>query len=233
MRRRIAVVATVAMALAGCGATGGGGESGALTTTTETEVEDPVSTTTEDEPTSTTTDDTTSTTEDDGPSTTEEPDETTTRPKTTTTVGSGTGTADEPLALGAVSTVGDFEVTVKAADLDATVEVQGGSEYNDPPTKGVYGLATIAVTYVGSEEGEPGFDLNVTVQGGNGRQYEEYECSAQIEGSSYDAPTLTSGGTAEYRVCWDLDPDAAAGSTIFVEDVASFDEEARTYWASA
>lgn len=46
-------------------------------------------------------------------------------------------------------------------------------------------------------------------------------------------PTLTNGGTAEYRVCWDLDPDAAAGSTIFVEDAASCDESGRSSWASA
>ncbi len=87
------------------------------------------------------------------------------------------------------------------------------------------------MTYVGSEEGEPAYDLTITVQGGNGRQYEEYECAASIENSSYEAPTLTIGGTAEYRVCWDLGP--AAGSTIFVEDAASFDEQCRSYWTSA
>ncbi len=225
MRTRIAVGAVAAIALAGCGATGGAG-SDALSATTTTLSDDAAP--------PTTADGTTSTTEDDGPSTTEEPEETTTTaPRTTTTAAAPEGTVDAPLALGTVSTVGEFEVTIKAADLDATAEVQGGSEFNEPPTKGVYGLATIAVTYVGSEEGDPAYDLTITVQGGNGRQYEEYECAASIENSSYEAPTLTNGGTAEYRVCWDLDPDAAAGSTIFVEDAASFDEQSRSYWTSA
>ncbi len=223
MRTRIAVGAVAAIALAGCGATGGAG-SDALNATTTTLSDDAAP--------PTTADGTTSTTEDDGPSTTEEPEETTTTaPRTTTTAAAPEGTVDAPLALGAVSTVGEFEVTIKAADLDATAEVQGGSEFNEPPTKGVYGLATIAVTYVGSEEGDPAYDLTITVQGGNGRQYEEYGCAASIENSSYEAPTLTIGGTAEYRVCWDLDP--AAGSTIFVEDAASFDEQSRSYWTSA
>jgi len=233
MRTRIAVGAVAAIALAGCGATGGAG-SDALTATTTTLSDDAAPSTTEDVGPSPTAEPEETTTTAPRTTTLQEPEETTTTvPRTTTTAAAPQGTVDAPLALGAVSTVGEFEVTIKAADLDATAEVQGGSEFNEPPTKGVYGLATIAVTYVGSEEGDPAYDLTITVQGGNGRQYEEYECAASIENSSYEAPTLTNGGTAEYRVCWDLDPDAAAGSTIFVEDAASFDEQSRSYWTSA
>ncbi|WCO65662.1 DUF2510 domain-containing protein [Iamia majanohamensis] len=160
------------------------------------------------------------TTEEGGPDTTEDEDDGPTGP----------GSADEPLPIGQTATIGDYEVRVTSVDLDATDEVLAANEFNDDPTNGTYALVEVEATYTGDEEGTPASDLTATLQGGDGVQYEQFECSAVTPGG-VDFTTLTEGGSASFDLCWDYPSDAADGATMFVEDFLTVDgEDARSYW---
>lgn len=187
--------------------------------TTTTEDEEPSTTAEEEEP------------EPEEPTTTEAEEEepTTTEAPTTTAAAEPDGSPDAPLPLGATTTVGDYEVTLNAT-LDANGQVQSENQFNDPPDNGSYAIVDMTVTYRGDEEGTPGFDLSVVMQGGNGVQYKDTECGASLSPGPYDAPTLTDGGSTPVRFCLDYPAEAVAGGSIFVEPLISFDEE-RAYWA--
>ncbi|CAN5747990.1 hypothetical protein BH23ACT2_BH23ACT2_18400 [soil metagenome] len=215
MRKTIALTAIVVL-LAGCSATGGDD-----TVATDSGPED--ASTSEVEP-----DETTTTVE---PPT--EPDETTEPEPTTTTAApdDGEGTSDAPLAIGERAEVGEnYEVEVTGTNLDATDLIADLDEFAEPPDNDAYAIVSLDVTYIGDEEGDPGFDLLVTLQGGNGRQYDDTSCFADTPNSKFDAPTLTNGGSAEVDMCIDYELEAADGGTLFIEDFLSFDE-ARVYWS--
>jgi hypothetical protein len=223
MRKIIAVVAVVVVVLVGCSATGGDETVTADTTESEesrrtepdvTEPETP-------EPGDTTTTSATTTTA-----------ETTTTTSPTTIVPEGAeGTIDAPLAIGERAEIGEnWEVTVTGTNLDATELIADLDEFATPPENGTYAIVSLDVTYVGDEEGDPGFDLLVTLQGGNGRQYDDTGCYAETPNPKYDAPTLTNGGTTEIDMCLDYELEAADGGTLFIEDFLAFDQ-ARVYWS--
>jgi hypothetical protein len=221
MRKSIAVVAVVVL-LVGCSATGG--DERVTADTTESEEPRPT------EPDETEPDDT-------EPDETE-PEETTTTSATTTTTSATTTepegaeeAMDAPLAIGERAEVGEnWEVTVTGTNLDATELIADLDEFASPPDNDTYAIVSLDVTYVGDEEGDPGFDLLVTLQGGNGRQYDDTGCYAETPNPKYDAPTLTNGGTTEIDMCLDYELEAADGGTLFIEDFLSFDE-ARVYWS--
>lgn len=141
----------------------------------------------------------------------------------------GPGSAADPLSLGQTSRVGDYDVTVVSVDLEATDEILAENEFNEPPTNDDYALVTVRATYVGDEEGTPSSDLTVTLDGGDGVQYEEFECGA-VTPNGTDFTTLTNGGATSYDLCWDYRTEAADGASLFVEAFLAADEE-RTYWS--
>lgn len=142
----------------------------------------------------------------------------------------GPGSASDPLPLGETARVGDYDVTVVAVDFDATDEIRAVNEFNEPPTNDDYALVDIKVTYVGDEEGTPSSDLTATLNGGDGVQYEQFECGA-VTPKGTDFTTLTNGGTNSFDLCWDYRAEAADGATMFLESFLDFDDEDRTYWA--
>lgn len=141
----------------------------------------------------------------------------------------GPGSAADPLSLGQTSRVGDYDVTVVSVDFEATDEILAENEFNEPPTNDDYALVTMRATYVGDDEGTPSSDLTATLDGGDGVQYEEFECSA-VTPNGTDFTTLTNGGATSYDLCWDYRTEAADGATMFVEAFLASDE-GRTYWA--
>ena len=106
--------------------------------------------------------------------------------------------------------MGDYDVTVVSVDLEATDEILAENEFNEPPTNDDYALVTVRATYVGEDEGTPSSDLSVTLDGGDGVQYEQFECSA-VTPNGTDFTTLTNGGATTYDLCWDYRTEAGEG----------------------
>ena len=132
--------------------------------------------------------------------------------------------------LGTPAQVGDYEVTVDSLQLDADEIVAGANQFNDPPT-GQYVLATLTVTYNGTEEGVPGMDLTAIFHGSDSRQYSDSECSAVTPDDSMQAPTLNPGGVDTFEFCMDVAPEGLAGGQLSIEPTFSWDSDERVFFA--
>lgn len=132
--------------------------------------------------------------------------------------------------LGSSSSVGsEYTVAVTKVNLDADQVVERTNEFNEPPS-GRYVIATLDVTYTGSEEGDPWLDLEPTFAGSDSRQYTSASCEAVVSQAAVDVPTLNDGGEATYKVCFDVPPQAIDDGTLFVEESLAL-ETSRVYWA--
>ncbi|MEH6623099.1 MAG: hypothetical protein V7738_09980 [Dietzia maris] len=72
--------------------------------------------------------------------------------------GGGAGSRENPAAPGYTVTVGDWEIVVNSFDRDATEQVMGTNQFNDPPPAGSqWALVDLTATYVGDELGTTTF----------------------------------------------------------------------------
>ena len=138
--------------------------------------------------------------------------------------------APETVPFGVPAQVGDYEVTVDAVELNADATVAAANDFNEPPT-GQYVIAQLTVTYVGTEEGMPGWDLTSVFHGTDSRQYSDSECMAALPDDSMDSPTLNPGGSDTFQFCMDVPPAAIAGGQLSIEPTVSFDSEERVFYA--
>jgi len=134
------------------------------------------------------------------------------------------------LALGTAATVGSYEVTVDAVNLNGAKAIKAVGEYN-PKAKGQYVLADLSVTYQGDEEGTAWIDLNPELVGSDARIYDTSTCSAMTETPATDTPNLTKGGSASYQVCFDVPKAALDDAKLRVSETMSFDDDA-ALWAT-
>lgn len=133
---------------------------------------------------------------------------------------------DEPVGLGETQTIGDYEVTLTEFQADATDTVMDMNQFNEPPENGAYATAAFEVSYVGDEEGDPGFDLSYVVVA-DGRQVSDSDGTCSTNESIYDMGTLENGGSGSFVGCYDINPDAV--DRIFVEELLSMDDT-RVTW---
>ncbi|SDO72346.1 DUF4190 domain-containing protein [Geodermatophilus sp. DSM 45219] len=138
--------------------------------------------------------------------------------------------AAEVVPLGTPARVGDYEVTVDSVELDANASVAAANEFNEAPA-GQYVVTQLTVTYTGTEEGMPGWDLSAVFHGSDARQYSDAECMAVLADDALDAPTLNPGGTDTFQFCMDVPAQAIAGGQLSVEPTVSFDSDERVFYA--
>ncbi|TFV65318.1 UNVERIFIED_ORG: DUF4190 domain-containing protein [Bacillus sp. AZ43] len=147
-----------------------------------------------------------------------------------------TAEAEEPVAapevvpLGAPAQVGDYEVIVDAVELDANATVAAANDFNEPPA-GQYVITQLTVTYTGTDEGMPGWDLTAVFHGTDNRQYSDTECSAVLPDDAMDAPTLNPGGVDTFQFCMDVAPTAIPGGQLTIEPTVSFGSDERVAFA--
>jgi hypothetical protein len=140
------------------------------------------------------------------------------------------GPAAETVPLGVAAPVGDYEVTLDAVELDGNAIVAGANDFNEPPA-GQYVVIQLTATYLGTEEGTPGWDLSAIFHGTDSRQYSDSDCSAVLPDDAMDAPTLNAGGSDTFQFCMDVPPTAIEGGQLSIEPTVSFDSDARVYYA--
>jgi hypothetical protein len=136
----------------------------------------------------------------------------------------------EVVPLGVAAQVGDYDVSVDAVELDGNATVASGNEYNEPPT-GQYVVIQLTATYLGTEEGMPGWDLSAIFHGTDSRQYSDSDCSQLLPDDAMDAPTLNSGGSDTFQFCMDVPPTAIAGGQLSIEPTMSFSTDERVFYA--
>lgn len=149
---------------------------------------------------------------------------------TSTEVAAETGSGemrDSPLGVGRTGEVGDYEVTVISVTPDATDLVAAENQFNDPPAAGdQFFIARLSVTYIGSETGNPAFDLNYQSVGDSSTSYTIFNNSCGVyPEQSYNVTEVFEGGSAEFNVCWAIDRDDADSLLMYVEPSLSFNAD--------
>ncbi|WP_147263107.1 DUF4352 domain-containing protein [Geodermatophilus sp. TF02-6] len=144
----------------------------------------------------------------------------------------GAGSAPStPVPLGTPARVGDYEVAVTAVILDGDAIVAGANEFNEPPT-GRYVVVEATARYVGTDEGNPFWDLSYVFTGTDARQYSDSDCSALLPDDAVDAPTLDPGGSASFQVCMDVPPTAIDGGQLFIEPLVAGNPDERVFFST-
>jgi hypothetical protein len=138
--------------------------------------------------------------------------------------------ASETVPLGVPAQVGDYEVTVDSVELNGNATVAGANDFNEPPT-GQYLIAQLSVTYVGDEEGMPGWDLTAVFHGSDSRQYSDSDCAAVLPDDAMNAATLNSGGSDTFQFCMDVPPAAIEGGQLSIEPTMSFSSDEAVFYA--
>jgi len=127
---------------------------------------------------------------------------------------------DEPRTLGGpqgeARRVGDYDIT-PTITLDATERLREMSVFNGPPSHGRFALVELEVTYVGEDEGDPAWDLEVALRGANGLTYEDIGCLAVLDAPlNMELPKMAPGSTLTVTECLDYAPAAAEGGGLVV-----------------
>ncbi|MGN6273449.1 MAG: DUF4190 domain-containing protein [Protaetiibacter sp.] len=128
------------------------------------------------------------------------------------------GSQNNPAAPGDTITFTDlngddeWQLVVGAPVLDATADVLAADQYNSAPDAGnQYVVVPVTYTYVGSESGSP-FLIFTQISGSDAALYDT--SYAEYPNSLYDAPELSSGGTAEVNLVFQVPSNAVAGSQL-------------------
>jgi len=135
---------------------------------------------------------------------------------------------DELIALGEVGEITDeYEIVVTEVVPDAAAEIAAENSFNEPAAEGhQFFLVSVAVTYIGKDEGEPTWDLNFKAVGASGVGYTTYDASCGVvPNGEYEIGSLFEGGVAEYNVCWQIDSADADSLALYVEPLLSFEDE--------
>lgn len=123
------------------------------------------------------------------------------------------------LPLGEPATVGDYEVTVLAIDLDADEKIRGVVATNPAPV-GRFVEITLMVRYSGEAVGRPADQLLASYVGADGAVYDERTCLAATEEPVYALRSLVPGESGTYRACIDVPVAAVVGGNALVEELS-------------
>jgi hypothetical protein len=135
---------------------------------------------------------------------------------------------ENPVPVGEVATVGDYEVSVISVESNAD-EIVTADGISEPPAEGhQYFMVRIAVTYVGSTAGNPGAELNPQAVGEQSTSYTWFNnmCGfGSFEDTLILATELFEGGSAEYNVCWQIDSEDEDSLVMYIESNVDFNAD--------
>lgn len=140
---------------------------------------------------------------------------------------SSVGTKTNPNSLGARAKVGDYCLSVTGVVKDATAEVLAADRSNARPKNGQFMVVTLAATYTGKTQGDTYLDVFLKLQGGDGHEYDDTDCDANVPNALIDADKLPPGQSLSASVCLDVPAAAVQGGVIQLDGYQSGD---KVFW---
>ncbi|MDQ2721769.1 MAG: hypothetical protein M3Y19_00405 [Actinomycetota bacterium] len=140
---------------------------------------------------------------------------------------SSVGTKTNPNSIGARAKVADYCVSVIRVVKDATAEVLAADRSNARPKNGQFMVLTLAATYTGNTQGDTYLDVFLKLQGGDGHEYEDTDCDANVVNALIDADKLPPGQSLSAGVCLDVPAAAVQGGVIELDGYQSAD---KVFW---
>ena len=130
-------------------------------------------------------------------------------------------TPGELLAVGESAEVGNFVVTVDEVVQDGDDVIADALPENPKPA-GQYVVVDLTVLYEGRGQSEPFIDLQSNFVAADGTEHAYYECAATTANPGYLAPSLRSGDSTSYQICYDVPVDAVADGHLAFFDLADY-----------
>ena len=126
------------------------------------------------------------------------------------------GSRNNPITLGDIAFVDDWEVQIISVNKNALKLVMDNDEYASPPTSNErFVLFKIKATYVGEESGEPSSDLRFKIVGGGGNTFSK-SCSYSLNTFDQNEEAFT-GATVTGDICFIVDANQIDGATISIQ----------------
>jgi hypothetical protein len=139
------------------------------------------------------------------------------------------GTRRDPIPLGQKALVGDWEVLVSDATLDATQAILDENMFNDPPdAESQYVLLTLEATYRGLDPSTFWIDMLYYFVGDEGDTFGMAE-AVTPDSITNDGETAK-GGSISGNVCFLVASKQVSGGTLMLEEAFAW-EEGRVFFA--
>lgn len=136
------------------------------------------------------------------------------------------GSPTNPLPLGTVATIGDYEVAITAVTKNANDDIAEANALNSPPIDGSqFVLAAIEAKYVGTAQGVIWSDINYRYYGADGETYDSG--MAESPNSLYKVPEPMPGESISGDMAFQVPVGQIEGGSIVVWD---WDDETETHW---
>jgi hypothetical protein len=147
-------------------------------------------------------------------------------PETTTSTEVKIGELGErrnPIPLGQAARMGDWQVKVVDAKLNATQLILDENMFNDPPADGSqYVLVSLEATYVGAESSTFWLDLTYNFVGGGGDRFEAGVTVAPEPITDEDE--AFPGDTIAGNLVFEVASDQVPGGTLRLKEAFSYDK---------
>ena len=130
------------------------------------------------------------------------------------------GTREDPHPIGAAVAVGgEWELSIRAVDPDATDRVLDHNQFNEPPAAGhQFFAATVRMTFTGDEPVRSNATFRLRAVGDEGVTYSTFSDSCGVTPDEVDDRTVFPGGTIEGDVCWEIRSGDADSLAAFDDD---------------
>ena len=126
------------------------------------------------------------------------------------------GSRNNPIGLGDVAVINDWQVQIISVNKDALKFVMNSDEYASPPASNErFVLFKIKATYIGEDSGEPSSDLRFKVVGGGGNTFSK-SCSYSLNTFDQNEEAFT-GATVIGDICFIVDANQIDGATISIQ----------------
>jgi hypothetical protein len=126
------------------------------------------------------------------------------------------GSRNNPIALGDVAVINDWQVQILSVDKNALKFVMDSDEYASPPAINErFVLFKIKATYIGEDSGEPSSDLRFKIVGGGGNTFSK-SCSYSLNTFDQNEETFT-GASVTGDLCFIVDANQIDGATISIQ----------------
>lgn len=133
------------------------------------------------------------------------------------------GSRGDPIPIGRVVSIADWDIAVLAVTQDATDIVLDENQFNAPPAVGhQYVLALIQATYRGDSSDSLLWAVDMSVVGDSAVVVSD-QCVAVVPNELDTFAEVFTGGTLEGNLCWEIRSSDASDLVLIIEESFSFD----------
>ena len=133
------------------------------------------------------------------------------------------GSRDNPVPIGEIVSIADWDISVIAVTPDSTDIVASENQFNDPPAAGhQYVLVLVEATYTGDSSDSLLWSVDMSVVGDSAVVVSD-QCRAVVPNELDSFTEVFGGGVITGNLCWEVLSSDVDSLVLIVEESFSFD----------